>query len=91
MLADTIVIGESYSSVQEKFKTALAKHRDWQLSEEARGDGMVMCSVDTPLEVGAKNWVLYISFGSNRVESVAVRTADSEHYRPSDAPGDRIR
>ena len=43
----------------------------------------------TPLEFGARNWVLLIEFDRDRVSVVRIRTADSVDEHPVQAPTDK--
>ena len=49
-----------------------------------------MFRVETPPELGASNWVVYLGFSAEgKLKTVHVRCADSANRRPSDAPQDR--
>jgi hypothetical protein len=45
-------------------------------------------TVETPIQFGAKNWVLYIELRGSRVIALRIRTADNKNIRPKDAPPD---
>ncbi|MCI0526790.1 MAG: hypothetical protein L0Y56_04960, partial [Nitrospira sp.] len=45
--------------------------------------------VQTPIEFGAKNWVVWIGFSNSVVRSIKIRLNDSENLRPLEAPLDR--
>jgi hypothetical protein len=44
--------------------------------------------VETPIEFGATNWVLYVSFNNSTVSGLRVRSADSKNSHPKGAPAD---
>jgi hypothetical protein len=50
--------------------------------------GSDACVVSAPLEVGARNWMLYLQFESDRLSSARIRTEDSAYERPEQAPPD---
>ena len=43
---------------------------------------------DTPIEFGAKNWILMLEFQQGVLVEVKIRTPDSVAYHPPDAPPD---
>jgi hypothetical protein len=45
--------------------------------------------VSTPLEFGAKNWVLVVDAVDGRVTAVRIRTEDGLHDHPAQAPSDK--
>jgi hypothetical protein len=45
---------------------------------------------ETPLEFGARNWILVVSFGNDKVDGIGIRTADSLKDKPHGAPPDRV-
>ena len=45
--------------------------------------------VETPLQFGAGNWVLWIEFEGQEIRALRVRTADSKEVLPERAPPDR--
>ena len=45
---------------------------------------------EAPFEVGAGNWILWIEFQGERVRAIRVRTEDSFHDHPGEAPVDRV-
>jgi hypothetical protein len=45
--------------------------------------------VSTPLEFGAKNWVLLVDVVDGRVTTVRIRTEDGVHDHPAQAPTDK--
>jgi hypothetical protein len=46
-------------------------------------------SGSAPLEFGAGNWVVLIEFLREHVSALRVRTADSDHDHPAEAPPDK--
>lgn len=46
-------------------------------------------AVETPVEVGAKNWVLYVDLIASRIVTLRVRTADNVNEKPEGSPTDR--
>lgn len=47
--------------------------------------------LETPFELGAKNWVLHLMFEEEELVAFVVRTMDSESGHPLDAPPDVVR
>ncbi len=45
---------------------------------------------ETPLEFGAKNWILMLEFQQGVLVAAKVRTPDSASYHPPDAPPDLV-
>lgn len=45
--------------------------------------------VQTPVQFGGRNWVLWITFEEEQVQSVRIRTQDTDTERPKGAPDDR--
>ncbi len=46
--------------------------------------------LNSPLEMGARNWVLRIEFDKKeKVIGIKIRTSDGPDYKPSEAPGDK--
>jgi hypothetical protein len=66
-----------------------------RLLSESRFQGLTFSQesnelvVETPIEFGAKNWVLYKEVNDSRVISLRVRTADSVKEHPVGAPPDK--
>ena len=66
-----------------------------RLLSESRFQGLTLSeasnqwAVETPIEFGAKNWVLYMEVNDSRVISLRVRTADSLKEHPVSAPPDK--
>ena len=50
--------------------------------------GSDTCVVSAPLEFGARNWMLYLQFNSDRLSSARIRTEDSAYEHPEEAPPD---
>ena len=50
--------------------------------------GSGVCVLDSPLEFGARNWMLYLQFDDERLSSARIRTADSMYEHPAEAPPD---
>jgi len=49
------------------------------------------CSVHTPIEFGAKNWLLYAEFDGDNLAALRMRTPDDMRFRPRDnAPADKV-
>jgi hypothetical protein len=46
-------------------------------------------NLETPMEFGATNWVLYLEMRGSRVSALRVRTADSRAIHPKGAPPDK--
>jgi hypothetical protein len=46
--------------------------------------------VETPTQIGARNWVLWIELDGERVRALRVRTEDSINQKPTDAPDDLV-
>jgi len=66
-----------------------------RLMDEPRYQGLILRHdsanewlVETPIEFGATNWVLYIKMIDSNVRELRVRTADSQNVHPKGAPGD---
>ena len=53
-----------------------------------RDESPSLWTVETPLEFGARNWVLFIELHDSKVVALRVRTIDSMNERPHDAPPD---
>lgn len=47
--------------------------------------------IQTPMSMGAVNWDIRLSFGTNGLDAVRIRLADSEHMPPHAAPPDKVR
>ncbi len=66
-----------------------------RLLSESRFQGLTLSQesnelvVETPIEFGAKNWVLYMEVSDSRVVALRVRTADSVKEHPVGAPPDK--
>lgn len=45
--------------------------------------------VQTPLEWGAENWLLWIEHDAGRIEALRIRISDSKSFKPRDAPPDK--
>ena len=45
---------------------------------------------DTPIEFGAKNWILTLQFQEGVLVEGRIRTRDSAFYHPPDAPADLV-
>src|SRR6266481_5484835 len=66
-----------------------------RLLSESRFQGLTLSQesnelvVETPIEFGAKNWVLYMEVNDSRVIALRVRTADSVKEHPVGAPPDK--
>jgi len=45
--------------------------------------------IKTPLEFGARNWILYLIFKDDVVTSLFIRTSDDKSVRPEGAPNDK--
>ena len=66
-----------------------------RLLSESRFQGLTLSQesnelvVETPIEFGAKNWVLHMEVNDSRVISLRVRTADSVKEHPVGAPPDK--
>jgi hypothetical protein len=46
-------------------------------------------TVETPLEFGAKNWILSLEVTDSKIVAICVRTPDTPNSRPADAPPDK--
>ena len=66
-----------------------------RLLSESRFQGLTLSQesnelvVETPIEFGTKNWVLYMEVSDSRVVALRVRTADSVKEHPVGAPPDK--
>jgi hypothetical protein len=78
-----VKLGADSESVKNQFKATRANHL------ELREIQTNLWVIRTPLQLGARNWLLYISFRDSRVEGLRVRLQDSKDVRPQDAPSDR--
>jgi hypothetical protein len=78
-----VELGADADSVRKQFDATRARRLDLH---EIRTNLWV---VGTPLQFGAGNWVLYISFQDSMVHELKVRTEDSKDYRPRGAPPDK--
>jgi hypothetical protein len=47
-------------------------------------------AIETPLEFGARNWILYVELSNSKVVEFRVRTIDSMNDHPKEAPPDWI-
>lgn len=45
--------------------------------------------VQTPIELGAGNWVMWLELCSNKVTGVRIRYHDSQHVKPKRSPPDK--
>ena len=45
--------------------------------------------MDSPVTVGAGNWVIYVLFDGDKVDAVLIRTLDNKTEHPANAPPDR--
>lgn len=92
------VYGEKISTLAAELGTRPHTKDDVRaLAQEPRFQGLTLhesssteWGVETPIEFGAKNWVLYIEFKDSRVAALRVRTADSKNEHPKSAPPDKV-
>jgi len=82
-------------------RTAIASAKDRNevnvLLQQSRADGLTLSTsrrdewfVETPFQIGARNWVLWIEYTGDSVRALRLRTADSLRQKPADAPDDLI-
>jgi hypothetical protein len=67
-----------------------------QLLSEPRFRGLTLAEdspnewgIETPMEFGATNWVLYLEMSDSRVIGLRLRTSDSQAIHPKGAPPDK--
>lgn len=72
---------------QEEVRRLLSESRFQGLT--LRQDSSKDWEVETPIEFGATNWVLYMEISDSRVVALRVRTADSAKDHPVGAPPDK--
>ena len=90
---------DEYRAKIVAFMSEVSKHPNNEevrrLLSESRFQGLTLSEasnewvVETPVEFGAKNWVLYMEVTDSRVVALRVRTADSVKERPVGAPPDK--
>lgn len=66
------------------------------LVNEARFNGLTLrevssteWAVETPIQFGATNWILYVEMIDSKMVALQVRTADSRSIHPNGAPPDQ--
>jgi hypothetical protein len=84
-LFNSIALGDSTDRTVAIAEMAIANHPDWRLSEYPE----TLC-VETPLELGATNWIICIALHNDCVAAIGIRTSDSVRIRPDAAPEDRV-
>ena len=88
-----IAVGMPKGAAMRACESAADEHREWAFKYwetcEIAG-GLSAARVDSPLTVGAGNWVVWIVFDGDAVAAVLIRTLDSSRLRPDDAPEDRV-
>jgi hypothetical protein len=82
-------IGQTEQDVRLLFQRNAFEHLS--LVEGAETNGTKALLVQTPNELGAGNWVLWLRFREGSLVRIAVREEDSETSRPPDAPPDRVK
>jgi hypothetical protein len=82
-LYESLRTGMLRHEVEQRMQGDLYPHLQF-----SRGSGRVWYA-ESPLEFGAKNWVLLVECEEDRVLAVRVRTADSVQEHPKDAPPDK--
>jgi len=77
----------THQSNKEELRRLLTEPRfqDLVLREDSPNEWLV----ETPIEFGATNWVLYLDFNDSTIVEVRVRTADNENAHPREAPADK--
>ena len=64
--------------------------RQWMTVHSSSTEAPETVSVETPLEFGARNWILHLLFANGKLVGIGVRTEDSDKSRPPRAPLDKI-
>ena len=78
---ENLELGQTKSSVD----ALVARHPNLTVHS---GDESL--EVDTPIEFGAKNWILMLKFQQGVLVDARIRTPDSAPYHPPDAPPDLV-
>jgi len=82
-LYEAVQPGMAGSKVEEASRSGQYPHLTFQ------GGNGKSWFVSTPLEFGAKNWVLMVDVADGHVSAVRVRTEDGVHDHPAQAPTDK--
>ncbi|MCW5554891.1 MAG: hypothetical protein KIS67_22350 [Verrucomicrobiae bacterium] len=83
-LYDHLAVGMTAADVETNFT-----HVDF-FSLKLRKVSETNWVIQSPMEIGARNWDLWLQFESNKLIAVKVRLADSKERRPSAAPIDKF-
>ena len=85
--ADGIDLGLAEARFVEM--ATVACQSEFRMHETDEGN-LHVYAFETPAEVGAANWILYVASEDGAVKGVGFRKADGRHFRPSEAPRDRV-
>lgn len=69
--------------------TTTISESGWMVSWSER-KGLQVCAIETPTEIGAQNWVLYVAMESGTVKGAGIRKSDNRRFWPEGAPIDRV-
>jgi hypothetical protein len=86
----TIELGMPRHHVDRKCEQACLQNPTWRYYPNVEAFGTSVSLVESPLTVGAKNWVVFIAFDADVVAGVFVRTNDTRRLKPQEAPEDRV-
>lgn len=84
VLSGQLTIGIGRQEVQRVFTSG--RYRSLHLHDI----GSDLMLVYTPIEWGAKNWILRLEFKRDKLAATKVRLHDNAGVKPSEAPEDRI-
>lgn len=79
-------LGETKDEVRQRYSAARLSRL--KLRESVGGNHNEWV-VETPLQFGAGNWLLWLEFKEGRLSAVRVREEDNTLVKPRDAPPDR--
>jgi hypothetical protein len=83
--ANSVTLGSSREAVAERFSLGRFQY----LTRGGNADD-AQWFFQTPLRMGAKDWIVIVGFDRDRVASVRVATSDNPRRRPEGAPADRV-
>ena len=82
-LARALEIGMTRDEFEHVFENGSFVMLSMQLSSN---DNLL---IRTPLQWGAANWVMWVTFSDNKITSIRIRTQDSMNEKPRGAPDDK--
>ncbi len=82
-LFEMVELGNFRETLEDRFENG--DYDTLQLTHLSAEESLVR----TPLEWGARNWLMWVEFDDNRINAVRFRFQDSRYERPESAPQDK--